>query len=174
MTCTDIRVDQSSSLFTFTLSTVHGRRNVSQNIIRMDETEHLKGTEETLQCEVQTPEESRALAESQLKVWKGFMICIPYSASIGGTATLTGTTPNLILAGHLKRFLWAFFLDLNCDNCNIIKMMINKNSLLCSHFPDCDLINFGSWFGFAFPLMLLFLILGWLWIAALYGGLKTR
>ncbi|CAI5648335.1 unnamed protein product [Oreochromis niloticus] len=64
---------------------------------------------------------------------------------IGGTATLTGTAPNLILIGQLK-----------------------------SYFPDCDLINFGSWFAFAFPLMLLFLFLGWLWIAFLYGGLNTR
>uniref|UniRef100_A0A3Q3GLT6 Solute carrier family 13 member 3 n=1 Tax=Kryptolebias marmoratus TaxID=37003 RepID=A0A3Q3GLT6_KRYMA len=78
-------------------------------------------------------------------VWKGFLICIPYAASIGGTATLTGTAPNLILIGQLK-----------------------------SYFPDCDLINFGSWFAFAFPLMLLFLFLGWLWIAFLYGGLNTR
>lgn len=69
----------------------------------MDEMEHQKGTDEMLQCEVQTSEESRAEAQSQLKVWKGFMICIPYSASIGGTATLTGTTPNLILVGHLKK-----------------------------------------------------------------------
>uniref|UniRef100_A0A669BS69 Solute carrier family 13 member 3 n=1 Tax=Oreochromis niloticus TaxID=8128 RepID=A0A669BS69_ORENI len=90
-------------------------------------------------------EESRAEAQYQLKVWKGFLICIPYAASIGGTATLTGTAPNLILIGQLK-----------------------------SYFPDCDLINFGSWFAFAFPLMLLFLFLGWLWIAFLYGGLNTR
>uniref|UniRef100_A0A669B4A7 Solute carrier family 13 member 3 n=1 Tax=Oreochromis niloticus TaxID=8128 RepID=A0A669B4A7_ORENI len=92
-----------------------------------------------------TAEESRAEAQYQLKVWKGFLICIPYAASIGGTATLTGTAPNLILIGQLK-----------------------------SYFPDCDLINFGSWFAFAFPLMLLFLFLGWLWIAFLYGGLNTR
>lgn len=46
--------------------------------------------------------------------------------------------------------------------------------LLCSYFPDCDLINFGSWFAFAFPLMLLFLFFGWIWIAFLYGGLNTR
>ncbi|KAM9855476.1 Na(+)/dicarboxylate cotransporter 3 [Aulostomus maculatus] len=95
--------------------------------------------------DMRTEEEIRSEAEYQLKVWKGFLICIPYAASIGGTATLTGTAPNLILIGQLK-----------------------------SYFPDCDLINFGSWFAFALPLMLLFLFLGWIWIAFLYGGLNTR
>ncbi|XP_068160252.1 Na(+)/dicarboxylate cotransporter 3 isoform X2 [Antennarius striatus] len=50
-----------------------------------------------------TPEEVRSEAQYQLRVWKGFLICIPYSASIGGTTTLTGTTPNLIMVGQLKR-----------------------------------------------------------------------
>ncbi|TRY57630.1 hypothetical protein DNTS_021061 [Danionella cerebrum] len=90
-------------------------------------------------------EELRRESEYQMKVWKGFLICIPYAASIGGTATLTGTAPNLILVGQLK-----------------------------SYFPECDQINFGSWFIFAFPLMVLFLFLGWIWIAFLYGGLNTR
>uniref|UniRef100_A0A3Q3JSB6 Solute carrier family 13 member 3 n=1 Tax=Monopterus albus TaxID=43700 RepID=A0A3Q3JSB6_MONAL len=98
-----------------------------------------------LHTEVRTMEEIQSESKIQLKVWKGFLICIPYAASIGGTATLTGTAPNLILIGQLK-----------------------------SHFPDCDLINFGSWFAFSFPLMLLFLFLAWLWIAFLYGGLNTR
>uniref|UniRef100_A0A3P9HAS9 Solute carrier family 13 member 3 n=1 Tax=Oryzias latipes TaxID=8090 RepID=A0A3P9HAS9_ORYLA len=102
-------------------------------------TEFLKTNETNVHVKIKSE------AQYQMKVWKGFLICIPYAASIGGTATLTGTAPNLILIGQLK-----------------------------SYFPDCDLINFGSWFAFAFPLMLLFLFLGWLWISFLYGGLNSR
>ncbi|XP_042265845.1 solute carrier family 13 member 3 [Thunnus maccoyii] len=105
----------------------------------------IDGVDGMEQGDVRTAEEIRSESQYQLKVWKGFLICIPYAASIGGTATLTGTAPNLILIGQLK-----------------------------SYFPDCDLINFGSWFAFAFPLMLLFLFLGWIWISFLFGGLNTR
>ncbi|KAM7127136.1 Na(+)/dicarboxylate cotransporter 3 [Molossus nigricans] len=83
--------------------------------------------------------------EYRKNIWKGLLISIPYSASIGGTATLTGTPPNLILLGGLKSF-----------------------------FPQCDTVNFGSWFIFAFPLMLLFLLMGWLWISFLYAGMTLR
>ncbi|XP_060086838.1 Na(+)/dicarboxylate cotransporter 3 isoform X1 [Heteronotia binoei] len=83
--------------------------------------------------------------EYKTNIWKGFLISIPYSASIGGTATLTGTAPNLLLLGQLKSF-----------------------------FPECDVVNFGSWFVFAFPLMVLFLFFGWLWISFLYGCITLR
>ena len=34
---------------------------------------------------------------------KGLMLGIAYSANIGGTATLTGTGPNLILSGDITK-----------------------------------------------------------------------
>ena len=34
---------------------------------------------------------------------KGLMLGIAYSANIGGTATLTGTGPNLILSGDISK-----------------------------------------------------------------------
>ncbi|XP_044296309.1 solute carrier family 13 member 3 isoform X1 [Varanus komodoensis] len=104
-----------------------------------------KDLTEEKEVTIEVSTDVRKEEEFKTNVWKGFLISIPYAASIGGTATLTGTAPNLILSGQLKSF-----------------------------FPGCDVVNFGSWFVFAFPLMLLFLFLGWLWISFLYGCISLR
>ncbi|PKU37269.1 solute carrier family 13 member hypothetical protein [Limosa lapponica baueri] len=82
------------------------------------------------------------LEEKHKNFSKGMSLCICYSASIGGIATLTGTTPNLVLQGQVDEL-----------------------------FPgNGNIINFASWFSFAFPTMIVLLVLTWIWLQILYLG----
>ncbi|KAM9698571.1 solute carrier family 13 member 1 isoform 2-T3 [Dama dama] len=70
-------------------------------------------------------------------------LCIAYSSTIGGLTTITGTSTNLIFAEHFN-----------------------------TRYPDCDCINFGSWFIMSFPAAIIILLLSWIWLQWLFLGFK--
>ncbi|CAB1348906.1 unnamed protein product [Coregonus sp. 'balchen'] len=115
-------------------------------------TKDVKPRENGVKLELEV-EESPEARERRLKreakylnLDKGMSLSVCYAASIGGTATLTGTTPNLILKGQVDEM-----------------------------FPgNEDIINFASWFGFSFPNMVLMLIISWLWLQFMYLGCNMK
>ncbi|XP_043729216.1 solute carrier family 13 member 1 isoform X1 [Cervus elaphus] len=72
-------------------------------------------------------------------------LCIAYSSTIGGLTTITGTSTNLIFAEHFN-----------------------------TRYPDCDCINFGSWFVMSFPAAIIILLLSWIWLQWLFLGFNFK
>lgn len=75
---------------------------------------------------------------------KAILLSICYAANLGGTGTLTGTGPNIVLTNTLK-----------------------------DEYRDQNKITFASWMIFAVPPMLTCLLLAWIWLMIMFLGWKS-
>ncbi|XP_010224315.1 PREDICTED: solute carrier family 13 member 1 [Tinamus guttatus] len=78
-------------------------------------------------------------------IFKVMCLCIAYSATIGGWTTLTGTSTNLIFAEQFN-----------------------------TRYPDCQCINFGSWFVLSIPVTVTILLFSWIWLQWLFLGFDFK
>ncbi|NXG57719.1 S13A4 protein, partial [Hemiprocne comata] len=78
-------------------------------------------------------------------VCKCLSLSISYAATIGGLTTIIGTSTSLIFLEHFN-----------------------------NHYPDAEVVNFGTWFLFSFPISLIMLVLTWLWMHWLFLGCNFK
>ncbi|KAI6654584.1 Solute carrier family 13 member 3 [Oopsacas minuta] len=89
--------------------------------------------------ELITNSEEKYHTTSYLRFCKALMLGIAYSANIGGTATLIGTGPNIVLSGYFN-----------------------------SNFPQAPPIDWGRWFIFSFPCAATALVFAWMYLSGIF------
>ncbi|XP_071100550.1 Na(+)/citrate cotransporter-like [Haliotis cracherodii] len=87
-------------------------------------------------------------SQSFRRLCKGMTLCVAYAANIGGTGSLSGTSPNLIMKGQADILFEEYGLDSG--------------------------VTFTSWMIFALPGSALCLICAWLWLSFFFLGKRWR
>uniref|UniRef100_A0A0N4YZZ4 CitMHS domain-containing protein n=1 Tax=Parastrongyloides trichosuri TaxID=131310 RepID=A0A0N4YZZ4_PARTI len=87
----------------------------------------------------------RRLSPDQLNLYKGLLLSISFSASIGGTGTLIGTGSNIVLSGYIER-----------------------------NYGQNTPVTFASWMIFAVPQILLLLTICWVVLVVFFIGFKAH
>lgn len=78
-------------------------------------------------------------------VCKCLSLSISYAATIGGLTTIIGTSTSLIFLEHFN-----------------------------NQYPAAEVVNFGTWFLFSFPISLIMLVISWFWLHWLFLGCNFR
>ncbi|XP_032131796.1 solute carrier family 13 member 4 isoform X1 [Sapajus apella] len=78
-------------------------------------------------------------------ICKCLSLSISYSATIGGLTTIIGTSTSLIFLEHFN-----------------------------NQYPAADVVNFGTWFLFSFPISLIMLVVSWFWMHWLFLGCNFK
>ncbi|KAI1239377.1 hypothetical protein IHE44_0012496 [Lamprotornis superbus] len=92
-----------------------------------------------------TEAERKSRKDKYSGIFKVMCLCVAYSATIGGLTTITGTSTNLIFTEHFN-----------------------------SRYPNCQCINFGSWFILSIPIAVTILLLSWVWLQWLFLGFDFK
>ncbi|XP_039337407.1 solute carrier family 13 member 4 isoform X2 [Mauremys reevesii] len=78
-------------------------------------------------------------------ICKCLSLSISYAATIGGLTTIIGTSTSLIFLEYFN-----------------------------NHYPHAEVVNFGTWFLFSFPICLIMLVLTWFWMHWLFLGCNFK
>uniref|UniRef100_A0A669P911 Solute carrier family 13 member 4 n=1 Tax=Phasianus colchicus TaxID=9054 RepID=A0A669P911_PHACC len=78
-------------------------------------------------------------------ICKCLSLSISYAATIGGLTTIIGTSTSLIFLEHFN-----------------------------NQYPNAEVVNFGTWFLFSFPISLIMLVLTWFWMHWLFLGCNFK
>ncbi|XP_060101677.1 solute carrier family 13 member 4 [Heteronotia binoei] len=89
--------------------------------------------------------EHRYQSKHDHMVCKCLSLSISYAATIGGLTTIIGTSTNLIFLEYFN-----------------------------NHYPNADVVNFGTWFLFSFPISVIMLVLTWFWMHWLFLGCNFK
>uniref|UniRef100_A0A914BYB8 Uncharacterized protein n=1 Tax=Acrobeloides nanus TaxID=290746 RepID=A0A914BYB8_9BILA len=91
-----------------------------------------------------TREDMDASESKERNVYKGLLLSVCFSASIGGTGTLIGTGPNLIMYSYLEK-----------------------------NYGHGVPITFATWMLYSLPQLIVMIIFEWLWLQLLFIGFRN-
>ncbi|XP_042638478.1 solute carrier family 13 member 4 [Orycteropus afer afer] len=78
-------------------------------------------------------------------ICKCLSLSVSYAATIGGLTTIIGTSTSLIFLEHFN-----------------------------NQYPAAEVVNFGTWFLFSFPISLIMLVVSWFWMHWLFLGCNFK
>ncbi|XP_015482441.1 solute carrier family 13 member 4 [Parus major] len=143
----DATTDFSSLMHSKSMNGVHMIANPIGTMNSTSNGQHLPQA----QILVLPPEPSDLGLSSKYQTRHDHMVCkclslsISYAATIGGLSTIIGTSTSLIFLEHFN-----------------------------NQYPKAEVVNFGTWFLFSFPISLIMLVLTWFWLHWLFLGCNFK
>lgn len=149
-----VNEDTSTADFTSLMQNknLNGVPMVTKPIKTANQQQHKKQSSSQEKPGVLTPSsKNQELNRKKYRSHHDQMICkclslsISYAATIGGLTTIIGTSTSLIFLEHFN-----------------------------NQYPTAEVVNFGTWFLFSFPISLIMLVVSWFWMHWLFLGCNFK